>query len=105
MASMNIQIVNRTTSNQVYAYVTGQALDNGNKVCFISADGKTPFFPASPASTLAPLTQDCAIPLGAQGSTTVVTIPSLAGARLWFAINQRLTFLSKLVLLSHLIAK
>lgn len=93
---MNIQIVNKIASNkQVYAYVTGLALDNGNHVCIISADGKTPYYPDSPTSTLTPLSQNCAIPLGAQGSTTTVTIPHLAGARLWFSVEQTITFLRK----------
>jgi len=91
--TLDIDIQNRISSGQVYAYVTGQALDNGNHVCLIRADGKTPYFPASPSHTCAPLSEDCSIPLGPQGSITRITIPQLAGGRIWFSIGKELTFL------------
>jgi len=90
---MNIQIQNKTTSNVVFAYVTGQALDHGNQVCLIQSDGKTPYYPANPPTVGTKLSANCAIKLGAPGSTTTVTIPHLAGGRLWFSQNQELTFL------------
>ncbi|MBS2535425.1 carbohydrate-binding protein, partial [Catenulispora sp. NF23] len=46
-----------------------------------------------PAQTLTPLGANCAIPLGASGSTTHITIPHLAGGRIWFSIGSPLTFL------------
>ena len=36
---------------------------------------------------------DCAIPLGASGGAPTVTIPHLAGARIWFSIGSPLEFL------------
>jgi len=93
MATMNIKVVNRHSSGQVYAYVTGLALDNGNQRCLIKADGKTPYYPSNVSQTGSPLPVDCAIRLGAQGSTTTITIPHLAGARLWFSIDKKLVFL------------
>ncbi len=92
-ASMNIQLQNQTASHQVFAYVTGQALDNGNHVCLIKADGKTPYYPSSPSNTLQPLKEDCSIKLGAPGSITTVTIPQLAGGRIWFSVDKELKFL------------
>jgi hypothetical protein len=92
-STLNIEIQNRTQSNQVFAYITGQALDHGNHVCFIQADGKTPYYPDSPSQICSPVPQDCAIRLGAPGTSTTVTIPQLAGGRIWFSINKELTFL------------
>jgi hypothetical protein len=42
---------------------------------------------------LKPLTEDCAIPLGAPGNTVTVTIPQIAGGRIWFSAEKQLTFL------------
>jgi hypothetical protein len=67
--TLSITIQNKSNSSQVYAYITGQALDNGNKPMFIQADGKTIYYPASPSSTGAPLAVDCAIPIGAPGAS------------------------------------
>ena len=89
---MNLQ--NNTGSDTVYAYVTGQALDNGNALMLLESDGQTPYYPASPAAAGSPLAADCAIPLGASGGVpTPVTIPHLAGARIWFSIGSPLKFL------------
>jgi hypothetical protein len=91
--TLNIDIQNKISSKQVYAYVTGQALDNNNHVCLIKADGKTPYYPDSPSDTCAPLSENCSIPLGPQGTIATVTIPQLAGGRIWFSIEKELTFL------------
>jgi hypothetical protein len=50
-------------------------------------------YPANPSSTGTPLAQNCAIPLGAVGSTTSITVPYTAGGRLWFSIGGTITFL------------
>jgi hypothetical protein len=92
MATLNFALKNNTTSSNAYAYVTGLALDRGNALCILRSDGKTPYYPSSPSATLTKLSWDCAIPLGAPGSTTAVTIPHLAGARLWFVRDNKLTF-------------
>jgi hypothetical protein len=93
MATMNIQLQNRTSSSAVFAYVTGHALDHGNQVCLIKSDGKTPYYPANPSAIGSKLAENCAIRLGANGSMTTVTIPHLAGGRIWFSMNKELTFL------------
>ena len=91
--TLNIALENQTTSSTVYAYITGQALDNNNAVFLLQADGKTPYYPTSPSSTGAPLAVNCAIPLSAPGSTTSAVIPHIAGGRVWFSIGTPLTFL------------
>jgi hypothetical protein len=92
MATLNFALQNQTTSNTVYAYITGLAVDNNNSLFLLQSDGKTAYYPASPSGTLSPLTANCAIPLGAPGSTVTVTVPHLAGARLWFSRDNTLTF-------------
>ncbi|KAI8634649.1 glycoside hydrolase family 64 protein [Xylariaceae sp. FL1651] len=84
---------NNTGSSTAYAYVTGQDINNNNNYAFLQADGKTLYYPASPSQTQQPLAVDCAIPLGAPGATTTVTIPQLAGGRIWFVVGNKLTFL------------
>ncbi|XMA18221.1 hypothetical protein WAI453_011012 [Rhynchosporium graminicola] len=91
--TMDIQLQNRTKSNTVYAYITGLAVDKGNQVCVMKADGKTPYYPSSPNEILQPLSENCSIKLGAPGSTITVTIPQLAGGRIWFAIDNELKFI------------
>jgi hypothetical protein len=48
--TLGIDLQNNTGSNTVYAYVTGQALDHGNALFLLQADGQTPYYPASPES-------------------------------------------------------
>jgi len=92
-AALQIALQNTTTSSQVYAYVTGQAINNNNALMLLESDGHTAYYPASPGSTGAPLGADCAIRLGAPGSTTTITIPQIAGGRIWFSVGAPITFL------------
>lgn len=57
------------------------------------SDGQTIYYPTSPSSTGTALSANCAIALGAPGSTTTVTIPQTAGGRIWFSRDATLTFL------------
>ena len=91
--TLSIALVNQTTSNTVYAYITGQAINNNNALFLLQSDGQTPYYPASPSSNGTPLAVNCSIALGAPGSTTTVTIPQIAGGRVWFCVNDTLTFL------------
>jgi hypothetical protein len=84
---------NNTGSATAYAYVTGLDINNDYAYAFLQPDGKTLYYPASPSLPLQPLAVDCAIPLGAPGATTTVTIPQLAGGRIWFVVGSKLTFL------------
>jgi hypothetical protein len=92
-STLSIALQNTTTSSTVYAYVTGQALDDGNALFLLQADGHTPYYPASPGSPGSALGVNCAIPLGAPGSTTTVTVPHIAGGRIWFSLGAPITFL------------
>src|SRR3954467_15487159 len=90
--TLNIALVNQTSSSNVNAYITGQAIDKNNALFLLQADGKTPYYPDSPSSSGAELRANCAIPLGAPGSTVTTTIPRLAGGRVWFCIDDKLKF-------------
>ncbi|KAI1479031.1 glycoside hydrolase family 64 protein [Daldinia eschscholtzii] len=88
-----IAIKNNTGSSQAYAYITGLDLNNNNVPLFIQADGKTVYRPSSPSAPQSALEADVSIPLGAPGATTAVTIPQIAGGRIWFSTGSKLTFL------------
>lgn len=92
-STLSIALRNDTNTSPVYAYITGQALDNNNAIYLLQADGRTAYYPTSPSSVGSPLTQDVAIPLGAPGNTVTVQIPHIAGGRIWFSIGNKLTFL------------
>ncbi|KAI0448164.1 glucanase B [Xylaria telfairii] len=88
-----IAFKNNTGSSKAYAYVTGLDINKNNVYAFLQPDGKTVYYPESPSQPQQPLAVDCAIPLGAPGTTTTVTIPQLAGGRIWFVVDSKLTFL------------
>src|SRR4051812_46717041 len=90
--TLNIALQNRSGSNTVFAYITGRAIDNNYALYLLQADGRTPYYPASPPEILQNLTADCAVRLGGPYSTTTVTIPHLAGARIWFSVDHPLVF-------------
>lgn len=92
--TLSVDLQNNTGSNTVYAYVTGQAIDNGNALFLLQSDGQTPYYPSSPSSTGTPLAVNCAIALNASGaSARRITIPHVAGGRIWFSIGAPITFL------------
>lgn len=91
--TLDIALANQTGSSTVYCYIQGLAINNNNTVFLLQADGRTYYYPSSPSSTGAPLAVDCAIPLGAPGSSRTVTIPQIAGGRIWFSVDGKLTFL------------
>lgn len=92
-STLNLALQNSSSSSTVYAYITGQALDHNNALVIMQADGKSPYYPSSPSSTGQALAVNCSIQLGAPGATAVVTIPRIAGGRIWFSIDSTLTFL------------
>ncbi|CAD6445953.1 93b36166-6870-4642-8744-10fa85390baf-CDS [Sclerotinia trifoliorum] len=91
--TLTIGLVNQSSSNTVYAYVTGLAINNNYAVVLLQADGSTLYYPTNPSYDGSALKEDCAIPLGAPGSTTTVIIPYIAGGRIWFSVGSTLTFL------------
>ena len=92
-STLAVDLVNNSGSGTVYAYVTGLAIDNNNALMLLEADGQTPYYPSSPSGTNQPVAVNCAIPLNASGGAAKqITIPHLAGARIWFSIGSPLTF-------------
>ncbi|KAK4234111.1 glycoside hydrolase [Achaetomium macrosporum] len=91
--SLDIQLVNRSTTD-VYAFITGLAIQHNMARVFLKRDGKGIYFPESPppGQILQPLTEECAIPLTPR-TTVAVTIPQMAGGRIWFSTGKKLTFL------------
>lgn len=79
-----LALVNNFASS-INAYVTG--LDASGRLVMLKADG-TFYYPTCESSqtTPQPITDNVAIPLGAKGSTTKITIPGyISAARVWFA--------------------
>ena len=92
--TLSIALRNGTDSNNVFAYVTGHAtINNKSVLVLLQADGQTPYYPVSPPSDGSPLAVNCSIPFGGPGSTTTITVPRIYGTRLWFCVNDTLTFL------------
>jgi hypothetical protein len=90
--TLDIALVN-TTSSDIYATITGLDLDNHSSWFILKSDGRTAYRPTSPSKIGTPLAEDCAIKLGGQGTTRTVTIPHIAGGRIYFSIDKPLTFL------------
>ncbi|GAM88629.1 hypothetical protein ANO11243_066630 [Dothideomycetidae sp. 11243] len=91
--SLQIDLVNSTSSPTVYAYVTGLDLNANNAWLLLRSDGQTLYHPTSPSQPLTPLAEDCAIPLGSPGATRSIRVPRLVGGRIWFSLDKKLTFL------------
>lgn len=91
--SLDIQLQNQTDSNEVYAYVTGIALQNNGKRVLLQANGRDLYYPDHISKIGSPLEVDCAIPLGCPGNTISIHIPQMAGGRIWFSCDGKLTFL------------
>ncbi|KAK5637067.1 hypothetical protein RRF57_012779 [Xylaria bambusicola] len=91
--SLQIALQNNTNSEQVFAYVTGIAIQHDGQRCILKADGKGLYFPQNPPEILSPLAEDCAIPLGRPGNTVTIEIPQMAGGRIWISRDSKLTFL------------
>ncbi|KAH4059335.1 hypothetical protein HBI25_106210 [Parastagonospora nodorum] len=91
--TLRLALQNKSNSGDVYAYITGLALERNNTPLFVQADGQSIYYPTAPSDIQQPLQADVAIPLGAPGNTVNVTIPKIAGGRIWFSIDAKLTFL------------
>lgn len=90
--TLQLALQNKTNSSNVYAYITGLALENNNTPIFVQSDGRTIYYPTAPSEIQSPLQADVAISLGAPGNTVSVWIPKIAGGRIWFSIDNKLTF-------------
>jgi hypothetical protein len=91
--TLQITLHNSTNSGSVYCYVTGQAINNNYSPVLIQADGQSLYYPANPSQNGSPLAVNCAIALGTPGNSRNITIPYIAGGRIWFSIGSPLTFL------------
>ncbi|KAK1659382.1 glucanase B [Colletotrichum godetiae] len=90
--TLDIVLKNNTGSANAYAHVTGLDLNRNNAVFLLQADGVTGYYPSSPSDILQDVGADTAIPLGAPGSTKKLTIPQIAGGRIWFSRDGPLKF-------------
>lgn len=88
--TLQVALVNNMAGT-INCYVTGQAINNNYAVYLLRSDGKTPYYPTSPASTGTALSADCSIPV--PPGTKTITIPQTAGGRIWFSVGDTLTFL------------
>ncbi|MEY9968415.1 hypothetical protein ABIA33_006499 [Streptacidiphilus sp. MAP12-16] len=93
-ARLNVNLVNNTTSDTVYAYVLGLDISQGNQWAFLQADGSTLYHPPSPSAPGAALGADCAIALPARGAAArTISLPYLASGRVYFSVGSKLVFL------------
>ena len=84
---------NNSNSSEVYAYITGIAIQHNGARMLMKSNGKDLYFPEAPKEILQPLKEDCAIPLGAPGNEISITVPQIAGGRVWISMDGKLTFL------------
>ncbi|KAK3995533.1 family 64 putative glycoside hydrolase [Cladorrhinum sp. PSN332] len=95
--SLTIQLVNQSATPTIYAFITGLAIQKNNARVFagLGPNNDELYFPEQPppGKLLQPLTRDCAIPLNPPNAPPVtVTIPQLAGGRIWFSADKKLVF-------------
>ena len=91
-----LKLTTASSGTQTVAGLPAGALDTvcAGLAAQSTADGQTPYYPASPSGTGTPLAVDCAIALNASGTgARRITIPHVAGGRIWFSIGGKLTFL------------
>lgn len=84
-SGLQLNLINNLAGQgAVNCYITG--LDHNNQLVMLQPNGQFYYPSASDDTTPQQVTADIAIPLGAEGSTTTVTIPSyISAARIWFA--------------------
>ncbi|MCJ1327469.1 hypothetical protein MMC10_004138 [Thelotrema lepadinum] len=90
--SLKVALVNQTSSNTVFAYITGLDIDHGNSWVIVKSDGGL-YYPSSPSEILQPLSEDCGLALGNPGSSRTISIPHIAGGRIYFSIGKPLVLL------------
>lgn len=90
--SLQIALVNDSDLSNLHAYITGIAIQHEGKRCLLKSNGQDLYFPTEVQAIGTALQEQCAIPLGPPGNTTNVTIPQIAGGRIWIAEGE-LTFL------------
>lgn len=88
--SLTLTITNNIAGT-VNCYVNGQDPNQNNAPVILTPDFSW-YYPSAPSTTdgsPAPISETIAIPLGDQGSSTTITIPSyVISARVWFAVGE-----------------
>lgn len=84
--TFGLKLVNNSGSGTAFAYVSGITPDK--RLVLLKADGTT-YFPDSPSAPGSPVPVDCAIPIG---SSTQVSVPKMAGARVYVVTGEKLDF-------------
>lgn len=85
-----LAFTNNLDSSNVHAYVTG--LDSNGLLVMLQPSGSWYYPTATSSGVPQEITENVAIPLGAQGSTTKISLPGyISSARIWFADGE-LTF-------------
>ncbi|EME81818.1 glycoside hydrolase family 64 protein [Pseudocercospora fijiensis CIRAD86] len=83
--ALEIALKNDSDLPNIHAYITGLAIQQSGKRCLLKSNGKDLYFPSEVQEIGTPLQENCAIPLGPPGTTTHITIPQIAGGRIWIA--------------------
>ncbi|MGQ5655932.1 glycoside hydrolase family 64 protein [Streptomyces sp. EKR5.2] len=90
-ATCQLALRNASLPGTVRAYVTGREQSTGAWM-LLRADGSV-YRPTSPSAPQTPLPVDCSIPLGpADSPATVLTLPQMYGARIYFVRDDTLAF-------------
>ncbi|KAH8698687.1 putative glucan endo-1,3-beta-glucosidase precursor [Talaromyces proteolyticus] len=88
-AQLPLAIVNNlagASDNQINVYVTGR--DSSNNVVMLASDGSFYYPPPGTSNEPSPISANVAIPLGAQGSTTNLTLPDyISSGRIYLAVG------------------
>ncbi|EME43212.1 glycoside hydrolase family 64 protein [Dothistroma septosporum NZE10] len=90
--SLQIALKNDSDLDNLYAFVTGIAIQHEGNRCLLKANGTDLYFPQEVDDIGSQLAEECAIPLGPPGNTVNITIPQIAGGRIWIS-EGKLTFL------------
>ncbi|MFB9903636.1 glycoside hydrolase family 64 protein [Allokutzneria oryzae] len=86
-----LRLVNNSGAGSAYAYVIGTTIEEPGKLIVVRPDGSS-YFPPNPSQEGTPLGEDCAIPLGASGSTKEIEVPRMKGARAYIVTDSKLDF-------------
>jgi hypothetical protein len=87
MTSITVYIKN-TTGSKLYAHVTGKDLKN--TLLAVKADGRSIYYPKSPANALTDLEEDISIVI--DGPQRAIQVPQMTGGRIWFSKEKKLKF-------------
>lgn len=91
-SELNATIVNRSSTDTVYAYIVGLSPTN-MRWTMVTADGQSTYQPPTPGSNHTPLAQDCSIALGTRGSAgKAIKIPRLISGRIFFSYDEKMQF-------------